>query len=377
MASPEQDQELAASARCFDPNADDNIQPRASSASPPHYLELYKTAELYLLENGSLIKTDVLTTFIDFSYIGSKLHETFSYSIRDLKCDELFDWIMRGEMGSFITEVHCSNDTVYSWDISTQGGLRILLKRLLETCGDHKSCMISSLIGRFDRVLTYRHRGPGHLQILASLDQPNTQVSDDLEGEMINCSPHHSPEPSPLPEASDDEIQILGERPSNPGPTQPSYVANRGDLIDLSYASSDSVDIDMDEDDRLLVSGPILNDDSYIDLTRSEDVDIAVAGLTLGGTEDDWILASDFFRHPTGMVGPDQGKRLFGTKQALRPGQLHAVFHFLEATYHEGRLGSINYLDTGLGKTRVGMGIVAVQCMYYQADAAAVPIRAL
>ena len=51
---------------------------------------------------------------------------------------------------------------------------------------------------------------------------------------------------------------------------------------------------------------------------------------------------------------------LYGTKRTLRHGQMHGVWHFLNATYGQGRIGYINALDTGLGKTMVSLAIVAV-----------------
>ena len=86
----------------------------------------------------------------------------------------------------------------------------------------------------------------------------------------------------------------------------------------------------------------------------------ALGTITLGGTEEEWTEACRFFRHDPACREMDSGKKLFGTKMALRPGQLRDVWHFLDATYGTGRTGYISALDTGLGKTMVALGTVAV-----------------
>ncbi|KAL2137721.1 hypothetical protein VTI28DRAFT_8448 [Corynascus sepedonium] len=85
-----------------------------------------------------------------------------------------------------------------------------------------------------------------------------------------------------------------------------------------------------------------------------------LATITLGGTYEEWVAACEFFRYDPAYKRMDMGKQLFGTRNKLRPGQMHAVWHFLNATYNEGRTGYINALDTGLGKTMVALAIVAI-----------------
>lgn len=86
----------------------------------------------------------------------------------------------------------------------------------------------------------------------------------------------------------------------------------------------------------------------------------ALGSITLSGTEEEWMEACRFFRYDPACREMNSGKKLFGTKMALLPGQLRDVWHFLDTTYGTGRTGYISALDTGLGKTMVALGTVAV-----------------
>lgn len=134
--------------------------------------------------------------------------------------------------------------------------------------------------------------------------------------------------------------------------------------IEIS-SDSDSDDGDESESSRASDAPPDPNHDAVPPAHEDPDADEvadnpSLDNITLGGTQEEWDEACAFlaYQPPPGEKG--EGKRLFGTTQTLRPGQMHGVWHFLNATYGQGRTGYINALDTGLGKTMVSLGIVAV-----------------
>ena len=85
-----------------------------------------------------------------------------------------------------------------------------------------------------------------------------------------------------------------------------------------------------------------------------------LTAITLGGTPEEWDETCNFFAYSPALGEKGMGKMLYGTKRTLRRGQMHGVWHFLNATYGQGRIGYINALDTGFGKTMVSLAIVAV-----------------
>jgi hypothetical protein len=87
----------------------------------------------------------------------------------------------------------------------------------------------------------------------------------------------------------------------------------------------------------------------------------SLAAMTLAGTQEEWDATSDFFDYNPEDKQMDKGKKLFGMNITLRPGQLHGTWHYLDAVYLKGFDGAINAYDTGIGKTAVGLGVLAVQ----------------
>ncbi|KAM7184999.1 hypothetical protein V8F20_011983 [Naviculisporaceae sp. PSN 640] len=101
-----------------------------------------------------------------------------------------------------------------------------------------------------------------------------------------------------------------------------------------------------------------------------------------GDDQELWREVCNFFLHPLGHLEENQGKKLFGTKFALRPHQMEAVYVFLRQSFglpneDVGRYhGGINASGTGLGKTVIALGVIAVIriCELYAEPGAHTPV---